>query len=116
VKATVAPPDRLLARQQITNMEKLVPGFAEPETGDEADRVTLVLARTQREVMDWWMKEVDAGRLPRVPPNRIRRVASAQDLKGMPQVVSRSSSCPTGAYPCRQTSGWRLNDRWLCWP
>ena len=45
--------------QQITNMERLAPGFAEPFIDftelrkDEPDKITLVLARDYRAFKDW---------------------------------------------------------------
>jgi hypothetical protein len=83
-----------LRRQQITNMERLAPGFAEPaaETGlaswaalgfegvDPAAPVTLVLARNHRAFTDWFDGVCSRDG---VPKHLVRYVAGVQDLRGI---------------------------------
>jgi hypothetical protein len=68
-------------RQQITNMERLAPGFTEPSTEPSTetsdDRVTLVLARSFRAFTDYRRERARAG-----PLNRLRYVTKSADLFG----------------------------------
>lgn len=138
MKTVVTRPSAHVA-QQITNMEKLAPGFAEPFidfTGlrDEPDKTTLVLARDHRAFTEW-RRYVSRARdlhgchadnaeiveLPdwrqSIPLGELREVESALAMLAMARPpLTATTAAPPGPLDGRNASGRKIPPQSLTSP